>query len=73
MIYKFEKEDGFKTIELFEYKDCLRIFTQEHKQEGVYIDLNKEDLCYYVAKHNEKKAHDLLHQILKERMSWWWD
>jgi len=36
-------------------------------------DLNKEDLCYYVAKHNEKKAHDLLHQILKERMSWWWD
>jgi hypothetical protein len=44
MIYKFEKEDGFKTIELFEYKDCLRIFTQEHKQEGVYIDLNKEDL-----------------------------
>ena len=36
-------------------------------------DLNKKDLCFYVAKHNEKKAHDLLHQILKERMSWWWD
>jgi len=35
--------------------------------------LDKKDLCYYVAKHNEKKAHDLLFKILKERMRWWWD
>ena len=35
--------------------------------------LDKRDLCYYVAKHNEKKAHDLLFKILKERMRWWWD
>jgi hypothetical protein len=36
-------------------------------------DLNKKDLCYYVSKHNEKKSHDLLFKILKERMRWWWD
>jgi hypothetical protein len=36
-------------------------------------DLNKKDLCYYVSKHNEKKSHDLLFRILKERMRWWWD
>jgi hypothetical protein len=26
-----------------------------------------------VAKHNEEKAHDLLHRVLKERMRRWWD
>lgn len=36
-------------------------------------DLNKKDLCFWVAKHNEKKAHDLLHKVLKERMRRWWD
>ena len=36
-------------------------------------DLNKKDLCFYVAKHNEEKAHDLLHRVLKERMRRWWD
>ena len=36
-------------------------------------DLNKKDLCFYVAKHNEKKAHNLLFKILKERMACWWD
>ena len=36
-------------------------------------DLNKKDLCYYVSKHNERKSHDLLFRILKERMRWWWD
>ena len=36
-------------------------------------DLNKEDLCFRVAKHNEEKAHDLLHRVLKERMRGWWD
>ena len=36
-------------------------------------DLNKKDLCFYVSKHNQEKAHDLLFKILKERMRWWWD
>ena len=36
-------------------------------------NLNKKDLCFYVAKHNQEKAHDLLFKILKERMRWWWD
>jgi hypothetical protein len=36
-------------------------------------DLNKRDLCFWVAKHNEEKAHNLLFRILKERMRWWWD
>jgi hypothetical protein len=52
---------------LKKYPSSVRIVSKQKP------DLNKEDLCYYVAKHNEKKAHDLLHQILKERMSWWWD
>jgi hypothetical protein len=36
-------------------------------------DLDKKDLCFWVAKHNGEKAHDLLHRILKERMGQWWD
>ena len=36
-------------------------------------DLNKKDLCFYVSKHNQEKAHYLLFKILKERMRWWWD
>jgi hypothetical protein len=36
-------------------------------------ELDKKDLCYWVAKHNEEKAHDLLHRVLKERMGRWWD
>ena len=36
-------------------------------------DLDKKDLCFWVAKHNEEKAHDLLHRVLKERMVRWWD
>ena len=36
-------------------------------------DLSKQDLCFWVAKHNEEKAHDLLFKILKERMRGWWD
>ena len=36
-------------------------------------DLDKKDLCFYVAKHNEEKAHNLLHRVLKERMGRWWD
>jgi hypothetical protein len=36
-------------------------------------DLDKKDLCFWVARHNEEKAHDLLHKILKERIRYWWD
>jgi hypothetical protein len=36
-------------------------------------DLDKKDLCFWVAKYNEEKAHNLLFGILKERMEWWWD
>jgi len=36
-------------------------------------NLDKKDLCFYVAKHNEEKAHNLLHRVLKERMGRWWD
>jgi len=36
-------------------------------------DLDKKDLCFWVARHNEERAHDLLHRILKERIRYWWD
>ena len=36
-------------------------------------DLDKKDLCFWVAIHNEEKAHNLLHKILKEKMRGWWD
>ena len=36
-------------------------------------DLDKKDLCFWVARNNEEKAHDLLHRILKERIRYWWD
>ena len=36
-------------------------------------DLDKKDLCFWVARHNEEKVHDLLHRILKERIRYWWD
>jgi len=35
--------------------------------------ISKRDLCFYVSKHNQEKAHNLLFKILKERMRWWWD
>jgi len=36
-------------------------------------DLDKKDLCFWVARHNEERAHNLLHRILKERIRHWWD
>ena len=36
-------------------------------------DLDKKDLCFWVAIHNQEKAHGLLHRILKERIRHWWD
>ena len=34
---------------------------------------DKSKLCFWVAQHNQQKAHDLLFRILKERLTWWWD
>ena len=34
---------------------------------------DKSKLCFWVAQHNQQKAHDLLFKILKERLTWWWD
>ena len=36
-------------------------------------DLDKKDLCFWIAIHNQEKAHDLLHKVLKEKMRGWWD
>jgi hypothetical protein len=36
-------------------------------------ELNKTELCFWVAHYNQEKAHNLLFKILKERMRWWWD
>lgn len=35
--------------------------------------IDKHKLCFWVAQHNQQKAHDLLFRILKERLTWWWD
>ena len=35
--------------------------------------ISKRDLCFYVSKYNQERAHNLLFKILKERMRWWWD
>ena len=35
--------------------------------------IDKSKLCFWVAQHNQQKAHDLLFKILKERLTWWWD
>jgi hypothetical protein len=44
----------------------------------VFKELNpdkseKKLLCHYVAKYNQKKAHDLLYRILSEKIDGWWD
>jgi hypothetical protein len=36
-------------------------------------ELDKKDLCFWVAIHNQEKAHNLLHRVLKEKMRGWWD
>ena len=56
------------------YNDYLKKYPSSvRKVSKQKPDLNKKDLCFYVAKHNEEKAHDLLHRVLKERMRRWWD
>lgn len=58
-----ERYDEF----LKKYKSSVRKVLKEKS------NLSKRDLCYYVSKHNQEKAHNLLFKILKERMRWWWD
>ena len=36
-------------------------------------DLDKKDLCFWISIHNQEKAHNLLHKVLKEKMRGWWD
>jgi len=52
---------------LNKYRSMVRKVLKDKK------DLNKEDLCFWVAHYNEEKANDLLYRILKERMRRWWD
>lgn len=79
--FRFEPIKGDRELYTMEqdvisenYDDYLKKYPSSVRKVSKQTpDLNKEDLCYYVAKHNEEKAHDLLHQILKERMGRWWD
>ena len=79
--FRFEPVEGkgdLKTLEIDvlseEYDEFLKKYPSSvRKVLKERPDLTKKDLCYYVSKHNEKKSHDLLFKILKERMRWWWD
>lgn len=52
---------------LEKYASSVRIVLKEKP------NVSKRDLCTWVAMHNEQKAHNLLHRILKERMTNWWN
>lgn len=79
--FRFEPIDGDKDLYSIEqdvisenYDDYLKKYPSSvRKVLKEKPELNKKDLCFYVAKHNEEKAHNLLFKILKERMRWWWD
>jgi hypothetical protein len=58
-----ERYDNF----LKKYPSSTRSVTKEKGK------LSKRDLCFYVALHNQQKAHNLLFKILKERIQWWGD
>ena len=79
--FRFEPIEGDRELYSMEqdvisenYDDYLKKYPSSvRKVSKQKPDLNKKDLCFYVAKHNEEKAHDLLHRVLKERMRRWWD
>ena len=79
--FRFEPIEGDRELYSMEkdvisekYDDYLKKYPSSvRKVSKQKPDLNKEDLCFWVAKHNEEKAHDLLHRVLKERMRRWWD
>jgi hypothetical protein len=52
---------------LNKYRSTVRKVLRDKK------DLDKKDLCFWVAHHNGEKANDLLYRVLKERMRRWWD
>lgn len=79
--FRFEPVDGKENLRSLEidvlsekYDEFLKKYPSTvRKVKKERPDLNKKDLCFYVAKHNQEKAHNLLFKILKERMRWWWD
>jgi hypothetical protein len=79
--FRFEPVEGNKNLSSLEvdvlserYDEFLKKYRSSvRKVLKQKPDLNKKDLCFYVSKHNQEKAHNLLFKILKERMQWWWD
>ena len=74
--FRFEPVEGDKELYSMEqdvisekYDDYLKKYPLSvRKVLKENPDLNKKDLCFYVAKHNEKKAHNLLFKILKAKI-----
>ena len=54
---------------LKKYKTSVRAVMKKDME----TTIDKHKLCFWVAQHNQQKAHDLLFRILKERLTWWWD
>ena len=54
---------------LKKYKTSVRAVMKKDME----TTTDKFKLCFWVAQHNQQKAHDLLFRILKERLTWWWD
>jgi hypothetical protein len=79
--YVLKPVDGYPDLKSFDvnviserYDEFLKKYPSSVrfviKEKG---KLSKKDLCFYVSLHNQKKAHNLLFKILKERIQWWWD
>lgn len=73
-----EGKDNLKSLEIDVLSDDYDEFLKKYSSSVRKVlkqkpDLDKRDLCFYVSKYNQEKAHDLLFKILKERMRWWWD
>jgi hypothetical protein len=79
--YVFKPVDGHPNMKSYDinvisesYDEFLKKYPSSvrnvTKEKG---GLSKRDLCFYVSLHNQKKAHNLLFKILKERIQWWWD
>jgi hypothetical protein len=79
--FRFEPVEGSENLKSLEidvlsekYDEFLKKYPSSvRKVLKEKPELDKKDLCFYVSKHNQVKAHDLLFKILKERMRWWWD
>lgn len=79
--YRFEPVEGkenLRSLEIDVLTESYDKFLKKYQSSVRKVlkerpDLNKKDLCFYVSKHNQEKAYNLLFKILKERMRWWWD